>query len=55
MSMRLRIALTGLFMLAGSLLLVVVAIPTLFLARRFYSEVIVRWMGRVVLRFWSID
>jgi 1-acyl-sn-glycerol-3-phosphate acyltransferase len=55
MSMRLRIALTGLFMLAASLFLLVVAIFTLFLARRFYSEVIVRWMGRVVLRFWGID
>jgi len=55
MSTRLRIGLTGLFMLAGSLFLLVVAIPTLFLARRFYSEVIVRWLGRVVLRFWSID
>ena len=51
----LRIALTGLFMLAGSILLLVVAIPTLFLARRFYSEFLVRWMGRVVLRFWKID
>lgn len=55
MRMGLRIALTGLFMLAGSILLLVVAIPTLFLARRFYSEVIVRWMGRVVLRLWKID
>lgn len=55
MTTRRRIALTGLFMLAGSLLLLDVAIPTLFLARRFYSEVIVAWMGRVVLRFWSID
>ncbi len=55
MRMGLRIALTGLFMLAGSILMLVVAIPTLFLARRFYSEVIVRWMGRVVLRIWRID
>lgn len=55
MTKRGRIALTGLFMLGSSLLLVAVAIPTLFLARRFYSEVIVRWMGRVVLRFWKID
>lgn len=55
MSTRLRIGLTGLFMLGGSLFLLAVAIPTLFLARRFYSEVIVRWLGRAVLRFWSID
>jgi len=55
MTKRGRIGLTGLFMLGGSLFLLAVAIPTLFLARRFYSEVIVRWMGRVVLRFWNID
>jgi 1-acyl-sn-glycerol-3-phosphate acyltransferase len=35
--------------------MLVVAIPTLFLARRFYSEVIGRWIGRTVLRIWSID
>jgi 1-acyl-sn-glycerol-3-phosphate acyltransferase len=42
-------------MLAGSLFLLVVATLTLFLARRFYSEVIVRGLGRTVLRFWSIN
>ena len=35
--------------------MLVVAIPTLFLARRFYSEVIGRWIGRTVLRIWGID
>lgn len=43
------------FLLAGSFLMLAVAIPTLFLARRFYSEVIGRWIGRTVLRIWSID
>ncbi len=42
-------------LLAGSFLMLAVAIPTLFLARRFYSEVIGRWVGRTVLRIWSID
>ena len=46
---------TGLFVLAGSFLMLMVAIPTLFLARRFYSEVIGRWIGRVVLRIWGIN
>jgi 1-acyl-sn-glycerol-3-phosphate acyltransferase len=55
MPIRLRILLTGLFMLVSSILLLAVAIPTLFLARRFYSEVIVRWIGSVVLRIWRID
>ena len=43
------------FLLAGSFLMLLAAIPTLFLARRFYSEVIGRWIGRTVLRIWSID
>jgi 1-acyl-sn-glycerol-3-phosphate acyltransferase len=43
------------FLLAGSFLMLVVAVPTLFLARRFYSEVIGAWIGRTVLRIWSID
>ena len=43
------------FLLASSFLMLVVAIPTLFLARRFYSEVIGRWIGRTVLRIWSIE
>ena len=34
----------------GSLVMLIVAIPTLGLARRFYSEVIGRWIGAGVLR-----
>ena len=43
------------FLMASSFLLLVVAVPTLFLARRFYSEVVARWIGRTVLRIWGID
>src|SRR5262249_51978049 len=46
---------TGLFVLAGSFLMLMDAIPTLFLARRFYSEVIGRGIGRVGLRIWGIN
>src|SRR6185369_5007304 len=46
---------SGLFIMAGSFLMLAVAIPTLFLARRFYSEVVARWIGRIVLRIWGID
>jgi len=46
---------SGLFIMAGSFLMLAVAIPTLFLARRFYSEVFARWIGRIVLRIWGID
>jgi 1-acyl-sn-glycerol-3-phosphate acyltransferase len=41
--------------MAGSLIMLVVAIPTLFLKRRFYSEVIGSWIGRIVLRIWSVN
>ena len=43
------------FLLASSFLMLLVAMATLFLARRFYSEVVARWIGRTVLRIWSID
>jgi 1-acyl-sn-glycerol-3-phosphate acyltransferase len=46
---------SGLFILAGSLLMLAVATPTLFLARRFYSEVVASWIGSVVLRIWNIN
>ena len=38
----------------GAMLMLVVAIPTLFLARRFYSEVIGRVIGTTILRIWGI-
>ena len=55
MTTRRRMLRSAGFLLASSFLMLVVAIPTLFLARRFYSEVIARWIGRTVLRIWGID
>ncbi|HSE16323.1 MAG TPA: lysophospholipid acyltransferase family protein [Pyrinomonadaceae bacterium] len=55
MSTARRMLRSGGFLLAGSFIMLAVAIPTLFLARRFYSEVIGGWIGRTVLRIWSID
>ena len=55
MSTTRRILRSAGFLMAGSFLMLLVAIPTLLLARRFYSEVIGAWIGRTVLRIWSID
>ncbi|HEX5886616.1 MAG TPA: lysophospholipid acyltransferase family protein [Pyrinomonadaceae bacterium] len=55
MTTRRRILRSGGFLLASSFLMLVVATPTLFLARRFYSELIARWMGRTILRIWGIN
>jgi 1-acyl-sn-glycerol-3-phosphate acyltransferase len=38
----------------GALVMLAAAIPTLFLARRFYSEVIGRAIGHAVLRVWGL-
>jgi 1-acyl-sn-glycerol-3-phosphate acyltransferase len=51
---QLRAAATFAFMTAGALLMLLVAIPTLFQARRFYSEVMAAWLGRGVLRIWGV-
>jgi 1-acyl-sn-glycerol-3-phosphate acyltransferase len=51
---RLLTALTLVILTVGALVMLAVAIPTLFLARRFYSEVIGRAIGSAVLRAWSI-
>jgi 1-acyl-sn-glycerol-3-phosphate acyltransferase len=51
---QLRIAGTFLFMTAGALVMLAVAILTLFRARRFYSEVIGAWLGRTTLRIWGV-
>ena len=50
----LRIGVTFAFLGVGALWMLVVAIPTLGLARRFYSEVIGRWIGVGVLRMSGI-
>lgn len=54
MRTRLRAAATLAFMTLGALVMLLVAIPTLFMARRFYSEVMARWLGDVVLRIWGV-
>jgi len=51
---RLRLAATFMFLTIGSLVMLVVAIPTLFMARRFYSEVMARWLGVAALRIWGV-
>ena len=49
-----RVALTFTFMLAGALVMLVVAVPTLFMARRLYAEGLARWLGEGVLRLWGV-
>jgi len=53
-AMRLRLAATFVCLTIGSLAMLIVAIPTLFLARRLYSEVLARWLGVVALRIWGV-
>ena len=50
----LRVAATFTVMTIGALVMLVVAIPTAFRARRFYSEVMARALGVVVLRLWGV-
>jgi 1-acyl-sn-glycerol-3-phosphate acyltransferase len=49
-----RVAASLAILTAGSLVMLAVAVPTLFLARRVYSEVIGRAIGRAILRVWSV-
>jgi 1-acyl-sn-glycerol-3-phosphate acyltransferase len=50
----LRLAATFALMTIGALVMVVVAIPTAFMARRFYSEVLARSLGAMALRLWGV-
>ncbi len=50
----LRIAATFTLMTIGAVVMLVVALPTLFMARRFYSEVMARALGAMVLRIWGV-
>jgi 1-acyl-sn-glycerol-3-phosphate acyltransferase len=52
---QLRAAATLVFMTTGALVMLLVAVLTLFQARRFYSEVMAAWLGRVVLRIWGVE
>jgi 1-acyl-sn-glycerol-3-phosphate acyltransferase len=54
LGLRLRLVATFLFLTFGALVMLAVAIPTLCLARRFYSEVMARWLGRMALRIWGV-
>lgn len=49
-----RIATSFLALCLGALVMLLVAIPTAFLARRLYSEVIARSIGMTVLRIWGV-
>ncbi len=51
---RFRVAATFVVMGLGALIMLAVALPSLFLARRLYSEVIGGALGSLVLRVWGI-
>jgi 1-acyl-sn-glycerol-3-phosphate acyltransferase len=51
---RLRVVASMALLTVGAVLMLVVAVPTLFLARRFYSEVMTRWLALAVLRLWRV-
>jgi 1-acyl-sn-glycerol-3-phosphate acyltransferase len=50
----LRVAAAFTLMSIGAIVMLVVAIPTAFMARRFYSEVMARALGAMVLRLWGV-
>jgi 1-acyl-sn-glycerol-3-phosphate acyltransferase len=50
-----RIAASAAVLTIGAFVMLAVAVPTLFLARRFYSEVIGRAIGVAILRIWGIS
>ncbi|HEV8214336.1 MAG TPA: hypothetical protein VGP95_00835, partial [Gemmatimonadaceae bacterium] len=50
----LRVAATFALMTIGALIMLVAAIPTAFMARRFYSEVMARALGAMALRLWGV-
>jgi len=49
-----RVGVSFVVMTAGALIMLIAAIPTLGLARRFYSEVIGKAIGSVILHLWGI-
>jgi 1-acyl-sn-glycerol-3-phosphate acyltransferase len=48
-------ALSTVVLTAAALAMLLVGLLTAFRARRFYTEVMARWLGRMILRIWSID
>lgn len=49
-----RVAASVLIMTLGALVMLLVAVLTLFLARRLYAEGIGRWIGGAILRLWGV-
>ena len=49
-----RVAASFLIMTLGALVMLLVAVPTLFMARRLYAEGIGRWIGEAILRLWGV-
>ena len=50
-----RVTLSFLVMMFGALVMLLVAVPTLFMARRFYAEVIGKALGASILRLWGVS
>ena len=50
----LRVAATFTLMSIGAVVMLIVAIPTAFMARRLYSEVMARALGAMALRLWGV-
>lgn len=50
-----RVALSFVVMMVGALVMFLVAVPTLFIARRFYAEVIGKAVGASILRLWGVS
>ncbi len=49
-----RVALSLVIMTIGALIMLLVAVPTLFMARRLYAEGIGGWLGASILKLWSV-
>ncbi|HUQ48970.1 MAG TPA: lysophospholipid acyltransferase family protein [Gemmatimonadaceae bacterium] len=50
-----RVALSFLVMAFGALVMLLVAVPTVFMARRLYAEVIGKRIGAAVLKLWGVS
>jgi len=50
-----RVALSFLVMMFGALVMLLVAVPTLFMARRLYAEVIGKLLGASILKLWGVS
>ena len=54
-TLMMRVALSFLVMMFGALVMLLVAVATLFMARRFYAEVIGKWLGASILKLWGVS